>query len=156
VVYRAGRMITLIPIISYLPFWGKDIVDRGSREMSRFVEQIVTDRREGRSQSLCAGADLLDLLLSAVDTEGKSFTDEEIKDQALTFVLAGHETTSNLMTWVTYVLQETLRLYPPAPFFARQCINEQIVGITTDHPLRIPVGATILIDVYLIHHQAEY
>ncbi|CAF4731416.1 unnamed protein product [Rotaria sp. Silwood1] len=65
---------------------------------------VITDRRQGRSISLCAGSDLLDLLLSAVDSDGHSFTDEEIKDQPLTFVLAGHETTSNLMAWVMYVL----------------------------------------------------
>ncbi|CAF0831070.1 unnamed protein product [Rotaria sordida] len=195
IVYRASRMILLFPIISQLPFWQKNIVDQGTRELNNFVDQIITDRRQGRSQSLCTGADILDLLLSAVDTQGQSFTDQEIKDQALTFVLAGHETTSNLMSWAMYelminpsvyqacqneidrilpngmiptyehlndlqiieaVLQETLRLYPPAPFFIRQCINEQIIGCTTDHPLRIPVGTTILINTYAVHRRSEY
>ena len=195
VFYRSSRMISFFPIISQLPFWKKDIVDRASREMSNFVNQIITDRRQGRSESLCAGADLLDLLLSAVDNEGQSFTDQEIKDQAVTFVLAGHETTSNLMTWIMYelmtnpsvyqdceaevdkvlpngmvptyehlndlpiieaVIQETLRLYPPAPFFVRQCINDQIIGNTTDHPIRIPAGTTILISAYAVHRRPEY
>jgi cytochrome P450 len=195
ITYRASRMITIIPIVSKLPFWQKDIIDRGTREMNEFVNQIITDRRQGRSQSLCASADLLDLLLSAVDQQGQSFTDEEIRDQALTFVVAGHETTNNLMAWVMYelmtnssvyqacqnevdrilpnqtiptyehlddlpiieaVLQETLRLYPPAPFFARQCINEQTIGTATDHPLHIPTGTTILINAYAVHRRAEY
>jgi cytochrome P450 len=195
IAYRGSRMITLIPIVSKLPFWRKDIVDRGTREMSTFVDQIIADRRQGRSQSLCAGADLLDLLLSAVDDQGQTFTDQEIKDQALTFVLAGHETTSNLMLWVMYelmnnpsvyqacqdevdrilpnqliptsehlnnlsiieaVIHETLRLYPPAPFFARQCINEQIIGSTTDHPIHIPIGTTILINTHAVHRREEY
>jgi cytochrome P450 len=195
IAYRTARMIVFIPIISQLPFWGKDIIDRDTQELSDFVDQIITDRRQGRSQSLCAGADLLDLLLSAVDNQGQPFTDQEIKDQALTFVFAGHETTSNLMSWVMYelmtnpsvyqacqhevnrilpnrtiptsqhlndlpiieaVLQETLRLYPPAPFFTRQCINKQIIGTGTDHPLHIPVGTTILINTYAIHRREEY
>jgi cytochrome P450 len=195
IVYRSSRLIILIPILSQLPYWKKDIIDRGTQEMSQFVDQIVADRRQGRSQSLCAGADLLDLLLSAVDNQGQSFTDQEIKDQTLTFILAGHETTSNLMVWIMYelminpsvykacqdevdrilpnqmiptsehlndltiieaVLQETLRLYPPAPFFARQCINEQTIGNTTDHPIHIPVETTILINTYAIHRREEY
>jgi cytochrome P450 len=195
IAYRASRMIILIPIISQLPYWGKDIIDRSSQDMSHFVDQIIADRRQGRSQSLCAGADLLDLLLSAVDNQGEPFTDQEIKDQTITFVLAGHETTSNLMAWAMYelminpsvykacqdevdrilpndtiptsehlndlsiieaVLQETLRLYPPAPFFVRQCINEQTIGSATDHPLYIPVGTTVLINTYAIHRRAEY
>ncbi|CAF2108144.1 unnamed protein product [Rotaria magnacalcarata] len=193
--YRASRMITFFPIVSQLPFWKKNIVDKGTRDVNNFVDQIITDRRQDRSESLCASADLLDLLLSAVDTQGQPFTDQEIKDQALTFVFAGHETTSNLMIWVIYelmtnpsvyracqdevdrilpdgmiptyehlnelhtieaVLQETLRLYPPAPFFIRQCIKEQTIGATTDHPFRIPEGTIVLTNVYAVHRRSEY
>ena len=195
IAYRFTRMIDNMPLVSRLPFWRKAIIDRGSRDLSQFVEQIVEDRRQGRSESLCAGEDLLDLLLSAVDSEGQSFTNEEIKDQTLTFILAGHETTSNLMLWTLYilmthpavyqacqdevdrvlpdqtvptsellatlptieaVLQETLRLYPPAPFFVRQCTKDQTIGSATDRPLTIPVGTTVLINTYLIHRRAEY
>ena len=102
--YRSMRMIDRIPIISQLPFWRKDIVEKDSRAVSDFVDQIIADRRQKRSTSSTADDDLLDLLLSAVDSEGQPFDDQEIKDQALTFVLAGHETTSNLMTWAMYVL----------------------------------------------------
>jgi cytochrome P450 len=102
--YRTMRMISQIPIISQLPFWRKDILDKVSREVSEFVDQIIADRRHNRSNSLSSSEDLLDLLLSAVDTQGQSFNDQEIKDQALTFVFAGHETTGNLMTWAMYVL----------------------------------------------------
>lgn len=193
--YRASRLIALIPILSQLPFWKKNVIDRGTRDINNFVDQIITDRRQGKSKSLCAGDDLLDLLLSAVDAEGKSFTDQEIKDQVLTFVLAGHETTSNLMTWVMYelmktpsvyqacqnevdrilpngtipsyehlndlqiieaVIHETLRLYPPAPLYIRQCIKEQTIGSTTSHSLRIPIGTTILINAHAVHHRPEY
>ena len=195
IAYRFTRMIDNIPLVSRLPFWRKATIDRGSRNLSQFVDQIVEDRRQGRSESLCAGEDLLDLLLSAVDSEGQSLTNQEIKDQTLTFILAGHETTSNLMLWTMYilmthpavyeacqdevdrvlpdktvptsdllnslttveaVLQETLRLYPPAPFFVRQCTKDQTIGSTTDRPLEIPTGTTVLINTYLIHRRAEY
>ncbi|CAF3853694.1 unnamed protein product, partial [Rotaria sp. Silwood2] len=158
ILYRSLHMINQIPFISKFPFWKKTIVDNGGRMIAELVDKIIADRRQGHSSSLSNGPDLLDLLLSAVDNEGKPFTDQEIKDQALTFVLAGSETTGNLMTWMFYVLMthddifeacreeidrvlpngieptnenlselviceaiinETLRLYPPAAVFTR-------------------------------------
>ncbi|CAF1591912.1 unnamed protein product [Rotaria sordida] len=193
--YRLMYTITQIPFLSRLPFWYKKVIDNGVRQITRSVEQVISDRRQGQSISLCSGPDLLDLLLSAVDSDGKSFTDEEIKDQALTFVLAGHETTSNLMSWVMYVLmtnesvfracreevdkvlpngteptnelvgnlvvceailQETLRLYPPAPLFVRKCMREHIIGKEGQRQLHIPAGTTIVINTYTLHRRADY
>ncbi|CAF2854409.1 unnamed protein product [Rotaria sp. Silwood2] len=104
IMYRTMRMVNLLPFLAQLPFWRKNIVDRATQMVDTFVDQIISDRRQGKSTSSCVGADLLDLLLSAVDDQGQPFTDEEIKEQALTFVLAGHETTGNLMTWLMYIL----------------------------------------------------
>ncbi|CAF0989809.1 unnamed protein product [Adineta ricciae] len=131
----------------------------------------------------------LTLSIIVSNTLGTDFGNHEIRDQALTFILAGHETTSNLMSWITYELvinstvchdcqdevdrvlsyglpltyvqlnqppiiemvsQETLRLHLPAPFFARQCIKEQIIGKTSERLLRIPKGLTILANAYAI------
>ena len=135
-----------------------------------------------------------DLLLCAVNNKNQGLTDHEICDQALTFILAGHETTSNLMAWVMYelminptvcrdyqnevdrvlsdgflltyaqlnqlsivktVLQETLGLHSPTPFFARQCIKELIIDRTSERLLRIAKGPTILVHAYAIHRLAE-
>ncbi|CAF1604130.1 unnamed protein product [Rotaria magnacalcarata] len=192
--YRIMHTITQIPFLARLPFWRKKVIDDGVQIIGDAVDQIITDRRQGRSASLCAGSDLLDLLLSAIDSDGKSFTDEEIKQQALTFVLAGHETTNNLMAWAMYVLmtnesalracreevdkvlpncispshelisslvvceavlQETLRLYPPAPIFARKCVREHVIGKEGQKQLRIPVGTTIVINSYTLHRRAD-
>ena len=191
-VYRSLQLVNQIPIVSELPFWKKDVVDKGARLIGELVDQIIADRRRGRSTSMCDGADLLDLLLSALDEEGQPFTDQQVKEQALAFVLAGSETTGNLMTWVLYVLMmhddvleacrdeidrvlpngidptgdhlaqlvvceavinETLRLYPPAPLFTRYCIREHTIG--TQRPLRIPVGATIVVNNYLLHRRGD-
>jgi cytochrome P450 len=192
VVYRSLRMIIQIPFLSKLPFWKKDVVDNGARVIAEFVDQIIIDRRQGRTTSMSDGPDLLDLLLSAVDTEGQSFTDQEIKEQALTFVLAGSETTGNLMVWLSYILMthdnvlqacreeidrvlsndteftneklaelviceavinETLRLYPPAPFFVRHCVHEHTIG--TEHKLHIPVGTSIFVNSYVLHRRSD-
>ncbi|CAF1233489.1 unnamed protein product [Adineta ricciae] len=192
IVYRSLRMVNQIPILANLPFWKKDIVDNGARMIAELVDQIIADRRQGRSTSMSNGPDLLDLLLSAIDDQGQPFTDQQIKQQALTFVLAGSETTGNLMSWVFYILMthpdvlaacqeevervlpngvdpdneclsdlviceailnETLRLYPPAPLVARYCIHEHTIG--TEHPLRIPAGATIIINNYILHRRSD-
>ena len=193
--YRTMHMIDYIPIISKLPFWQKDILDKRSREISEFVDQIIDDRRANRSTSLSSSEDLLDLLLSAVDTQEQQFNNQEIKDHALTFVVAGHETTGNLMSWTMYVLmtneqvlqacrdevdrvlpngiepthehinqlvvceavlQETLRLYPPAPFLVRKCIREHYIGREGHRQIRVPVGAIVLSNTYILHRREEF
>ncbi|CAF1001195.1 unnamed protein product [Adineta steineri] len=104
ILYRSLRMINQIPFLSKLPFWKKNILDNGAETIGKFVDKIISDRRQGHSNSMSDGPDLLDLLLSAVDNEGESFTDQEIKAHALTFVTAGSETTGNLMIWIFYIL----------------------------------------------------
>jgi cytochrome P450 len=191
-VYRSLFMINQIPILKKLPFWRKDIIDNGARRISDFVDHIIADRRQGHSTSMSNGSDLLDLLLSAVDNEGQPFTDQQVKEQALAFVLAGSETTGNLMTWIFHILMthddvlaacqeevdrvlpngieptndhladlviceaiinETLRLYPPAPMFTRQCIHEHVIG--TDRQLRIPAGITVMINSFILHRRSD-
>ncbi|CAF2429126.1 unnamed protein product [Rotaria sp. Silwood2] len=194
IINRTLLLIDQIPLFSRLPFWGKDIVDRGCEKALNFVERIIADRKQGRTKNMCQGADILDLLLQAVDCHGKHFTDEEIRQEAMVFVLAGHQSTGDLMAWIMYVLMtnpsvlcacqeevdrvlpngmiptyeilnnlnvcesviyETLRLYPPIPYFVRQCIREHIIS-NPDHQFYIPVDATILINTYLIHRHPKY
>ena len=196
ITYRTLRMINQIKFLAELPFWGKDIVDKGAKQVSDFVDQAIADRRSGKSSSLCAGQDILDLLLSAIDEKGEPFTDQQIKEEALTFVLAGHETTGNLITWAIYmlmthnevlracrnevdsvlpngmtptfehmgelqvieaVLYETLRLYPPAPFFVRQCVNEHTIGnANSKFQIHVPVDSMIVIHNYVLHRREDY
>ncbi|CAF2312524.1 unnamed protein product [Rotaria sp. Silwood2] len=190
--YRSMHMINQIPFLSRLPFWGKNILDEGNRKVGEFLDEIISDRRQGRSSSWSNGPDLLDLLLSAVDDEGKPFNDQEIKEESLTFVLAGSETTGTLMVWMLYVLMtnenalqacreevdrvlpngieptnehlpdllvceavvnETLRLYPPAPFLVRHCVREHVIG--TERKIRIPKGATVIVNSYILHRRSD-
>lgn len=193
--YRTLRMINQVPFLAQLPICQKHVVDQGTQTIARIVDQIIADRREGRSESLSLNQDLLDLLLSAVDSKGAPFDDREIKEQSLTFVFAGHETTANLMTWVAYtlmtndsvlqacreevdrvllnnteptyeqlgelnvceaVVQETLRLYPSAPFLVRECIREHTIGSEGQRQIFIPKSATVVIDVYDLHRRADF
>jgi len=55
-------------------------------------------------KKITPGEDILSLLLAARDEEGGSLSSEEIIDQLLTFVVAGHETTSTSLAWALYEL----------------------------------------------------
>ncbi|ARG64100.1 hypothetical protein B1T45_25920 [Mycobacterium kansasii] len=66
------------------------------------VAEIVTRRRAETGSG--DGADLLDLLLTARDEDGSTFDDVEIRDEVLTLMLAGHETTSTALTWTLALL----------------------------------------------------
>jgi cytochrome P450 len=61
---------------------------------------IAHRRAEG-----AGGADLLSHLLRASD-EGTGMTDVQVRDEAITLFLAGHETTSNALTWTWYLLSQ--------------------------------------------------
>ncbi|CAF0968276.1 unnamed protein product [Rotaria sordida] len=54
------------------------------------------------------------------------------------------------------ILQETLRLYPPVPWFVRKCIREHTIGSDGHHQVRIPVGTTIAIMTYMLHRRADF
>jgi len=66
----------------------------------RFIE-------EHRAAGVDRG-DLLSMLLTAKDAEGDggSMTDEQLRDEAMTIFLAGHETTANALTWTWYLLAQ--------------------------------------------------
>ncbi|CAF4263952.1 unnamed protein product [Rotaria sp. Silwood2] len=102
---RTFNMIGIIPIINKLPLPSKRRIDRSKENVRHAVEHIINERKKGFTKSACKGPDLLDLLLSAHGNDKTSqLTDEELFEEALTFVLAGHETTATLMTWTLYNL----------------------------------------------------
>lgn len=66
------------------------------------VDQIIQARRTSGEDK----GDLLSMLLLAQDEDGVQMTDEQVRDEALTIFLAGHETTANAMTWTFYLLSQ--------------------------------------------------
>lgn len=75
--------------------------NRATREVYDVVDQLIADRRANPSGS----DDLLSRLLDAQDPEGGTgLTDAEVRDQALIFLLAGHETTATSLTFTLHLL----------------------------------------------------
>jgi cytochrome P450 len=145
------------------------------------VEYIITKRRRDQSE----GADLLSLLMSARDEEtGEGMTDEQLRVEVTTFLLAGQETTSLAMTWIWYllsqhpaaqarleqeidaalggrapgfadlanlpyarmVIDEALRLYPPAWGFSRQALSDDELG-----GFQLPRGWLAFVVPFVLH-----
>jgi len=153
-------------------------------EFDRSVDRLLAER--GRKPD-AEPKDLLARLIAARDSEtGRGMTAKEVRDQVVTIFLAGHETTSQALSWTWYllskhpaaeaklheelarvldgrapryeelaslrytrmVIEESMRLYPPAHTMARQPIAPDTV---LGH--RIPAGAEVLIVPWLLHRK---
>lgn len=80
---------------------------RGRRSRER-LDAIVYDLIRERRANLADRGDLLSMLLMAQDDEdkGRGMTDRQVRDEAMTIFLAGHETTANALTWTWYLLSQ--------------------------------------------------
>jgi len=69
--------------------------------LKKVIMQVTSERREQRR----AARDLLGLMLRARDRDsGQPMTDAQLANEALTLVVAGHETTASVLNWVWYLL----------------------------------------------------
>jgi cytochrome P450 len=73
---------------------------RAVRTLDRLVYRIIAERRASGAD----GADLLSMLMQARDEDGSGMSDRQLRDEVMTLVLAGHETTALALTWATYLL----------------------------------------------------
>ena len=81
---------------------------RETREARTTLDRIIYGLIEERRRSGSDLGDLLSMLLLAQDHEGDGggMTDQQVRDEALTLFLAGHETTANALTWTWYLLSQ--------------------------------------------------
>lgn len=95
------NMITRLPIQNKLAKKSQRQFDADIAEMNKLVDDIIADRRRNPTD----GNDLLNLMLTAADPEtGETLDDLNIRYQVLTFLIAGHETTSGLLTFAMHLL----------------------------------------------------
>jgi cytochrome P450 len=74
---------------------------RALARLDAIVDRIINQRRAADR----GGNDLLTMLLSRTDDEtGQSMSDAELRNETITLLLAGHETTANALTWTWYLL----------------------------------------------------
>jgi cytochrome P450 family 110 len=75
---------------------------RFNRMKQEIDEMLYAEIRERRANFDPARSDILSLLLAARDETGQSMTDEELRDELITLLLAGHETTATALSWALY------------------------------------------------------
>ena len=101
--------LLLMPFSEYMEKLPLPYVRRFEKARARLDATIYGLVRERRKSGQDTG-DLLSMLLFAQDEEksgeGDRMTDEQVRDEALTLFLAGHETTANALTWTWYLLSQ--------------------------------------------------
>jgi cytochrome P450 family 110 len=77
--------------------WGQFV--RNREQVDRLIYDEIAERRNHPDASR---NDILNLLLSARDEAGEALTDPELRDELMTLLVAGHETTATALTWALY------------------------------------------------------
>ncbi len=108
-------------------------IDRLNLAMFRMIEQ--------RRQSGEDKGDVLSMLLLARDEEGQALTDQQVRDEAMTLFVAGHETTANGSTWALYLLAR----HPEVQNALRQQVHDAVGTrpITFQDLPRLPLALEI-------------
>lgn len=75
---------------------------RTAQRLDEIVFGIINERRASQADR----GDLLSMLLAAQDEDGSQMTDQQLRDEAMTLFLAGHETTALTMSWTWYLLAQ--------------------------------------------------
>ena len=153
--------------------WGRFLRDR-DRVDAMVYEEIERRRHDADSG---AGDDILTLLLSARDEDGSPLTAQELRDELITLLLAGHETTASSIGWaferllrtphalerltaearagersdyVDAVIKETLRVRPVAPEVFRAPTERVELGGYLFEP-----GAQVAASILGVQHDPE-
>jgi len=177
--------VSLLDILgapAWVPRPGRLIARTGMAEMKRIADAAIEARRSDGARAV---PDLLDLLLDGEDPKsGRRMTTAELRDNLLTFIVAGHETTALTLSWALYlcafdpavqgraraeaqsvlgdraataadiahlpliraIVDEALRLYPPAAFLSR---TAQAADTLCGRDI-LP-GDTVILPIYALH-----
>lgn len=91
-----------------LPTWVPTPDELAARQAKNTIDEIVHKLIQERRQrtDLNDANDLLSVLLLAEDEDGHRMSDEQIRDEAVTLISAGHETTANTLNWTWMLLSQ--------------------------------------------------
>jgi cytochrome P450 len=159
---------------------------QSAQKFGEVVDRIIQQRK----QNFRDGGDLLSsMILARDDHSGHGMTDEELRTQVMTLMLAGYETTASTLTWtwhllsqnlqytdrlrsevretlqgrlpcygdldhlpfIDMVLDESLRLFPPAWTLGRRAICEDVID-----GFYIPENTVLAVCIYVLHRDPRF
>ena len=94
-------------VMAFFPVFQKDLGSwspggRFVRQKQKIDDLLYSEIRDRRNQPDPSRSDIFSLLLAARDEEGQPMTEVELRDELMTLLLAGHETTATALTWAVY------------------------------------------------------
>ncbi len=99
-------LFDIMNLPSWIPRPAQLFHRRGITDMQAMLDRVIAERMEGDRRE-----DLLGLMLEAADPEtGRSMTPEELRDNLLAFLVAGHETTALALAWSLYLVAHDARV----------------------------------------------
>jgi cytochrome P450 len=99
--HYASAVSVILPIVDRLPLERNRRFRDAVRTLDAIVYGIIERRRAAPDEDR---GDLLAMLLAARDEDGSRMTDQQVRDEAMTLFLAGHETTANALSWALLLL----------------------------------------------------
>jgi cytochrome P450 len=177
-----------LPVPLSVPTPSNVVLRRAVRQLDDAVDAMLAERATRPLPEGAPARDMLDLLLLTRDDDGRTLSSREVRDQVVTFIVAGHETVASALTWAwdllathpeaadrvraeadalggpptfddlprlpyaAAVMDETLRLYPPAWVITRRALEDDVLG-------GVPVAANSLVIVspWLVHrHESAW
>jgi cytochrome P450 len=172
----SGRPMSMLPFLQHelggrTP-WGRFV--RLRAEADSLIQDLVDERRASHEDR----DDVLSMLLDARHEDSSPMSDHELRDELMTLLVAGHETTASQLGWLfeclarepgvvdrlraevaageadaylTATVQEALRRYPVLPNAAPRLVMEPVeIGGWT-----YPAKVCLIANAYLIHHDPD-
>jgi len=173
-----------------LPPWVPTPYNLKEKHAIAVLDRIMMRIIESRRKSGADHPDLMGMLMAVQDEEtGEKMSDRQLRDEAMTLFLAGHETTALALTWLFYclhfnpdvviklqneakrvlngrtpvaedlhkleytrqVIEEGLRLYPPAWMVGRKALEDDEIG-----GFHIPKGWNLLMPTFIVHRDPAW
>jgi cytochrome P450 len=94
---------SIVRVPPWVPTLANVRFKRAVRVLDRMVLGIIEERRK-KGDAHAERDDLLGMLMAARDDENRGMTDQQLRDEIMTLVLAGHETTANALSWTFALL----------------------------------------------------
>lgn len=132
--YFAANVLGPSKIIRRLPWKMNATSKRIERNLSRICLDLVAQKKESMKTESDSDKDILAQLIRT-----NNFSDRQLSDQLLTFLAAGHETTSSALTWTTYLMA----IHPDIQTAMREEIRAAIPSPSEPVPNDFDLAATL-------------